>query len=210
MTERLILRAWREEDAEDLYGYAKSPQVGPIAGWPVHTSVENSREIINTILSAPETYAVVLKSTGKPVGSIGLMVGKKSNIGLKDVKDAIYADINKKTDEKILNGFKWTPAGGEPVNVYLSEENQRNFSEAQRMAAENSFVLPITFKLGETDDEQPVYHTFETAEELNSFYLSAFSYINQCLNAGWKEKDAIDWSPYEALFPVPENPNTEQ
>lgn len=135
---------------------------------------------------------------------------KKSNIGLKDVKDAIYADINKKTDEKILNGFKWTPAGGEPVNVYLSEENQRNFSEAQRMAAENSFVLPITFKLGETDDEQPVYHTFETAEELNSFYLSAFSYINQCLNAGWKEKDAIDWSPYEALFPVPENPNTEQ
>lgn len=84
VTERLILRAWREEDAEDLYGYAKSPQVGPIAGWPVHTSVENSREIINTILSAPETYAVVLKSTGKPVGSIGLMVGKKSNIGLPD------------------------------------------------------------------------------------------------------------------------------
>ena len=79
VTERLILRAWREEDAEDLYGYAKSPQVGPIAGWPVHTSVENSREIINTILSAPETYAVALKSTGKPVGSIGLMVGKKSN-----------------------------------------------------------------------------------------------------------------------------------
>ena len=27
VTERLILRAWREEDAEDLYGYAKSPQV---------------------------------------------------------------------------------------------------------------------------------------------------------------------------------------
>ncbi len=25
VTERLILRAWREEDAEDLYGYAKSP-----------------------------------------------------------------------------------------------------------------------------------------------------------------------------------------
>ena len=81
-TERLILRPWSGEDAEDLYCYAKSPQVGPIAGWPVHTSVENSREIIHTILSAPETYAVVLKSTGKPVGSIGLKIGTQSNIGL--------------------------------------------------------------------------------------------------------------------------------
>ncbi len=69
VTERLILRPWCEDDAEDLYCYAKSPQDGPIAGWPVHTSVENSREIIHTILSASETYAVVLKSTGKPVGS---------------------------------------------------------------------------------------------------------------------------------------------
>lgn len=36
-----------------------------------HTSVENSREIIRTVLSAPETFAVCLKESGKPVGSIG-------------------------------------------------------------------------------------------------------------------------------------------
>ena len=81
-TERLILRPWHEEDAEDLYLYAKDPNVGPIAGWPVHTSVDNSREIIRKVLSAPETYAVVLKATSKPVGSIGLMIGSQSNIGL--------------------------------------------------------------------------------------------------------------------------------
>ena len=46
-TERLILRPWDESDAEDLYRYASDPAVGPIAGWPVHTSVENSREIIH-------------------------------------------------------------------------------------------------------------------------------------------------------------------
>ena len=45
-TERLILRPWKEDDAESLYKYAKDPKVGPIAGWPVHTSVENSREVI--------------------------------------------------------------------------------------------------------------------------------------------------------------------
>lgn len=35
-TKRLILRPWQEEDAASLYRYASDPQVGPIAGWPVH------------------------------------------------------------------------------------------------------------------------------------------------------------------------------
>ena len=42
-TNRLILRLWREDDAEDLYTYASDPDVGPPAGWPPHTSVEDSR-----------------------------------------------------------------------------------------------------------------------------------------------------------------------
>ena len=70
-TERLILRPWREDDVANLYIYASDPDVGPPAGWPPHTSVENSLEIIRTVLSAPETYAVCLKENGKPIGSIG-------------------------------------------------------------------------------------------------------------------------------------------
>ncbi len=72
-TERLILRSWEDSDAEELYKYAKDPRVGPAAGWPMHTSVENSLEIIQGVLSEPETYAVILKATGKPIGSIGIM-----------------------------------------------------------------------------------------------------------------------------------------
>lgn len=83
-TKRLCLRPWQEADAEDLYRYASSPEVGPIAGWPVHTSIENSREIINGVLSEPETYAVVLKASGQAVGSIGLMIGAASNLSLPD------------------------------------------------------------------------------------------------------------------------------
>jgi len=88
-TKRLLLRSWQESDAESLYEYAKDPRVGPIAGWPVHTSVENSREIIREVLSAEETYAVCLKETGKAVGSIGLMVGKASNLNLSDTEGEI-------------------------------------------------------------------------------------------------------------------------
>ena len=74
-TERLILRPWSEADAPSLYQYAKDPAVGPIAGWPPHTSVENSRAVIRDILSAPETYAVVLKDMNEPIGSVGVMFG---------------------------------------------------------------------------------------------------------------------------------------
>ena len=59
------------EDAKELYQYASDPEVGPPAGWPPHTSVKNSREIIRTVLSAPDTFAVCLKENGKPIGSIG-------------------------------------------------------------------------------------------------------------------------------------------
>lgn len=72
-TDRLLLRPWREEDAEALYKFASDPDVGPAAGWPPHTSVENSLEIIRTVFAAPETYAVVLKDSGEAVGCCGIM-----------------------------------------------------------------------------------------------------------------------------------------
>ena len=78
-TKRLILRPWQESDAESLYEYAKDPEVGPPAGWPPHTSVENSREVIRKFLSAPETYAVCLKD-GTAIGSVGLKLGENTDM----------------------------------------------------------------------------------------------------------------------------------
>ncbi len=121
-----------------------------------------------------------------------------NQLSLQDVKDAIIKDIDAHTDEKILNGYPFTPDGAEePIIVWLSKENQTNFSEAQRLQ-----IIPVKFKLNETEDKQPIYHTFETVEELDRFYLGGVQYINQCLNEGWAEKDGIDWAPYEALFPA--------
>ena len=83
-TQRLILRPWQESDAESLYEYAKDPEIGPPAGWPPHTGVENSRQIIREVLSAPETYAVCLKD-GKPIGSVGLKL--KGSTDMTDRED---------------------------------------------------------------------------------------------------------------------------
>jgi len=124
-------------------------------------------------------------------------------VTLADVKNAIIGDINARTDEKILSGFVWTPEGSEEgIPVWLSTENQFNFKSAYDLAIQKQgATLPVTFKLGEQEDGTPVYHTFETLEDADDFYLKAVTYINQTLAAGWQEKDSIDWAPYENLFP---------
>ena len=71
-TKRLLLRPWEEADAEECYRYAKDPRVGPAAGWPPHKDVDETRRVIRELLMRPEIYAIVLKETGLPIGSIGL------------------------------------------------------------------------------------------------------------------------------------------
>ncbi len=78
-TERLILRPWRDTDAADLYEYARDLRVGPIAGWPAHTSVEESTEIIRTVFNRPEVYALQSREDGRAIGCVGILIGADSN-----------------------------------------------------------------------------------------------------------------------------------
>ncbi|MBR1514824.1 MAG: GNAT family N-acetyltransferase [Bacteroidales bacterium] len=72
-SERILLRPWRESDAETLFKYASDPDVGPRAGWPPHKSVEESLEIIRTVFHNDTTWAIVLKATDEPIGCIGYL-----------------------------------------------------------------------------------------------------------------------------------------
>ena len=83
-TRRLILRPGDISDAEELYKYASDPSVGPAAGWMPHKSVEDSAEIIKTVLSKPENYAVVLRETGKPVGCAGIIFPGDSDFEMQE------------------------------------------------------------------------------------------------------------------------------
>ena len=76
-TENLTLRPWRDSDAECLYHFAKNPNIGPIAGWPPHESVEDSLNIINTVFAKRETYAIVLDDI--PIGCAGLLFHPDTN-----------------------------------------------------------------------------------------------------------------------------------
>ena len=83
-TERLILRPWRESDAEALFKYASDPDVGPRAGWPPHKSVEESLQIIRTVFNTPTMWAVELKETGEAIGCVGYLPASASNLQIPD------------------------------------------------------------------------------------------------------------------------------
>ena len=81
-TDRIILRPWRDSDAEALFKYASDPDVGPRAGWPPHHSVEESLHIIRTIFHNDHIWAIELKETGEPIGCIGYYTYGESNINI--------------------------------------------------------------------------------------------------------------------------------
>ena len=70
-TIRLLLRPFTEADAPALYQCSRDPKVGIAAGWPPHRSVADSLEVIQTVFSAPHTFAVVERESGTLIGSAG-------------------------------------------------------------------------------------------------------------------------------------------
>ncbi len=84
VTERLILRKWDERDAENLYRYAKDPEVGPIAGWPPHRSVEESLDVIRNVFHGAEAYAICLKTDNKAIGAVELKLNGHTDLTDRD------------------------------------------------------------------------------------------------------------------------------
>lgn len=113
---------------------------------------------------------------------------QNATLSLDIVKTAILNDINSRVKTAIISGFVWNEKP-----VWLSEENQLNFSQA---------VVPATLKIGEQEDGSPIYETFDTKTTLKAFNDACSLWRQQCLSEGYSEKDAIDWTPYEALFPA--------
>jgi len=82
-TDRILLRPWRDSDAEALYKYASDPEVGPRAGWPPHKNVEESRNIIRTIFSGEGMWAVIWKKTNEAIGCVGYLPASASNLKIE-------------------------------------------------------------------------------------------------------------------------------
>ncbi len=83
-TPRLTLRPLTMRDAEDVYAYSRDPEVARHVLWDAHRSIADSRAYLRFILrqyrdGLPSSYGVVLKATGRVVGTIGFMWYSEEN-----------------------------------------------------------------------------------------------------------------------------------
>ena len=124
-TGRLILRHWHESDAEELYLYAKDPSVGPVAGWPPHTSIEDSREIIKTVFSAPETY------WGQgliPEAVVCLQRRAFAELGMKKMWCGYFDGNHKSRRVQEKCGFRYHHTDNNACNEFISGINTEHIS----------------------------------------------------------------------------------
>ena len=79
-----ILRPFQITDAADLYEFSRDRRVADAAGWPAHKSVADSQKVIVAVFSAPNTFAVVEKGSGKVIGSAGFTGAVRGAFGPSD------------------------------------------------------------------------------------------------------------------------------
>lgn len=168
-TERTILRPFAAADAEELYAYAKDPRVGPIAGWKPHGSVEESREIIATVFSAPNTFAVADRETGRVIGSAGFVrphntradAGRAAEIGYALSPDYWGRGIMPEVVEELLR-FGFEELELEEIWCTHYRENRRS----QRVIEKTGFAYAFTERL--TDEffpDRPTCFYFMTRQQ---------------------------------------------
>ena len=77
-TERLLLRPFRESDAEAFFKCCQNPNIGNNAGWKPHGSLEESQEILRSVfISQSGIWAIILKEDGRLIGSVGIIPDPK-------------------------------------------------------------------------------------------------------------------------------------
>ena len=74
-TERLYLRQFRMEDAEDIFGgWTSDEKVAKYTSWSTHSCVEDTRGFISYILSKnpSNSYDWIIECDGKIIGTISV------------------------------------------------------------------------------------------------------------------------------------------
>ena len=77
-TERLVLRPVRRTDVRDLFAWTSDPEVARYVLWEAHRSPADTRAYISYMRNLyrrglPGSWAVVLRETGRVIGTVGFM-----------------------------------------------------------------------------------------------------------------------------------------
>lgn len=140
-TERLLLRKISKRDIRDIFEYSNDPRTSKFLMWYPHYSIRDTKRQVRAILKRYKKgnlyeYAVVLKSSGKMIGTCGF-----TKIEPLDDKAEIGYVINPRFWEKglateavkkiIAYGFE--ELGLERIEARFIEGNVRSFALMERV-----------------------------------------------------------------------------
>lgn len=70
-TKRLLIRNWLESDFDDMFELNSDPIVNPVSGCSTVASIEKMMELLKAACLSSQSFAIVLKSENKVIGTIG-------------------------------------------------------------------------------------------------------------------------------------------
>ena len=108
---------------------------------------------------------------------------------IEEVMETITAQISQNAQKAIIEGYEW-----HGCQVWLSPENQANYTRDYIMAKNGDLKTLPTVKLG--PDDATVYYTFSDLEDLTDFVTGMQRHIQNCLRDSWNERTNIDWSVF--------------
>src|SRR3954465_4589043 len=77
-TEHLVLRSFTLDDAPEIFKHASDPEVPKYMTWEPHQTIDATISFIDAVLQENEseqpvlTWVIVLKETGKPIGTCSI------------------------------------------------------------------------------------------------------------------------------------------
>jgi len=84
-TKRLKLRTPKMKDALDIFEYAKTNKVGPLAGWLPHKDLNETKDILKTFIKSEQVWIIEHIKDKKAIGTISL-----SARSVEELFDDIY------------------------------------------------------------------------------------------------------------------------
>lgn len=115
----------------------------------------------------------------------------KSKPTVEESRKIVEDYYNEECEKELKTGLVYD---GHPV--YLSEHNQLNYNTIYTLRSRlTTNFTPIKIKLG--TENEPVYYTFNTAEEFKAFYKECGDHIINTLDKYWSIKESLNWDTFD-------------
>jgi RimJ/RimL family protein N-acetyltransferase len=158
-TDRLLLKRFRPEDAEEIfYTYASKPEATRFMAWPTHQTIQDTRNFLSFAVQAwrqgiDYSFAIRLKSNNRLVGASGIM-NDEGKIQFGYILGPAHWNQGYATEatRAVLDIVKKIPQVYR-INTFADTENAASIHVLKKCGLEEEVVLEKWFRFPNQNNE---------------------------------------------------------